>query len=68
MRSPRHLTAAFNGLCAHLSLRRARSTLQAISFGAADMDPGSLVTVDVDLVRERVGDMLVRSDLSKFII
>lgn len=41
---------------------------QAISFGAADMETGSVVTVDVDLVRERVGDMLVQSDLSKYII
>lgn len=42
--------------------------LQSISFGAADMEPGAVVTVDEALVMERVGDMLVGSDMSKYII
>lgn len=45
-----------------------RVLAQSISFDAADHDPGEMVTVDVKLVRERVGDMLIKSDLSKFII
>ena len=47
-------------MCAHV--------LQTISFDASEMEDGTVVVVDTDLVKERVGDMLKGSDLSKYII
>lgn len=41
---------------------------QKISFDASEMEAGSVVEVDIDLVKERVSDMLEGSDLSKYII
>lgn len=41
---------------------------QRVSFEASDMAPGTVVVVDVDLVKERVSDMLEGSDTSKYII
>ncbi|CCI50713.1 unnamed protein product [Albugo candida] len=42
--------------------------VEDISFDASDLSPGSKVTVTKDLVRERVGPMLKKADLSKFIL
>lgn len=41
---------------------------QIISFDASEMEEGTVVSVDVDLVKERVSDMLEGSDLTKYII
>ena len=41
---------------------------QTISFDASEMEEGTVVSVDVDLVKERVSDMLEGSDLTKYII
>lgn len=41
---------------------------QKISFEASEMAEGTVIEVDVDLVKERVSDMLEGSDLSKYII
>lgn len=41
---------------------------QKISFDASEMEEGTSVSVDLDLVKERVSDMLEGSDLTKYII
>lgn len=41
---------------------------QTISFDASEMAEGTVVPVGIDLVKERVSDMLQDSDLSKYII
>ena len=39
-----------------------------ISFDAADMEDGSVIKVDVPKVQERLGEMVEKVDLSKFIL
>ena len=42
--------------------------LDDVSFDACDYPPGDLVTIDVDYVKSKVDDMLVASDMSKYIL
>ena len=42
--------------------------MDKISFDAPDMEPGAVVTIDKALVRERIGSLLEKADLSKFIL
>lgn len=42
--------------------------MEDISFDAAEMKEGTVVRVDKDLVRERLSDVLVASDLSRYIL
>ena len=39
-----------------------------ISYDAPEMEKGTQVTVDAKLVREKVGDLLKKTDLSRFIL
>jgi ATP-dependent HslUV protease ATP-binding subunit HslU len=39
-----------------------------ISFDAADAAPGTVITVTADLVKTRVSDMIIDSDLSRYIL
>ena len=42
--------------------------IDEISFDACDYPPGDLVTIDEEYVRSKVDDMLVASDVSKYIL
>jgi len=42
--------------------------METISFEAADLEPGTEIKVDATDVQAKVGDMLKRADLSKFIL
>ena len=42
--------------------------MEDISFEAAEMKPGTVFEVDSDLVRERVGALVKKADLSKFVL
>jgi len=42
--------------------------MEDYSFDAADMEPGSKITVTIEDVEERLGDLLERQDLQKFIL
>ncbi|MDB5396326.1 MAG: heat shock protein HslVU, ATPase subunit HslU [Rhodospirillales bacterium] len=65
------LSAEINATVENIGARRLHTVLERlledISFEASDK-PGSAVTVDVDLVRERVGVLSKNADLSKFIL
>ena len=65
------LSAEINATVENIGARRLHTVLERlleeISFDASDK-PGSAVTVDVDLVKERVGVLSKNADLSKFIL
>lgn len=42
--------------------------MEEISFNASTQEPGAKVTITQELVKDRVGDLLVRSDMSKYIL
>ena len=42
--------------------------IEEISFDAADMCEGTTITIDEEMVTERLGDMVKSVDLSKFIL
>ena len=42
--------------------------MEEYSFDAADMDEGSTITVSVDDVENKVGDLMKQQDLQKFIL
>lgn len=66
------MAADMNRTVENIGARRLQTVMERlvedISFDAADMEPGSEVTVDADLVQERLGGMLKKADLSKFIL
>jgi len=65
------LSAEINATVENIGARRLHTVLERlleeISFDASDR-PGSSVTVDVDMVKERVGVLSKNADLSKFIL
>jgi ATP-dependent HslUV protease ATP-binding subunit HslU len=65
------LSADINATVENIGARRLHTVLERlleeISFDASDK-PGSKVTIDVELVRERVGVLAKNADLSKFIL
>jgi ATP-dependent protease HslVU (ClpYQ) ATPase subunit len=42
--------------------------MEELSFKAAEMEKGSVLSVDKNLVTERLSDVVVKSDLSKYIL
>ncbi len=42
--------------------------MEDISYTAPDMDEGTVINVDEALVQAKIGPMLKKSDLSKFIL
>merc|ERR1711871_1125024 len=56
----------------NIGARRMHTVLERIveelSFDASDKEPGTTITVDKAYVEERVNDMLVQSDMSKYIL
>jgi ATP-dependent HslUV protease ATP-binding subunit HslU len=65
------LSADINATVENIGARRLHTVLERlleeISFEASDQS-GKTITVDVDLVRERVGSLAKNADLSKFIL
>jgi ATP-dependent HslUV protease ATP-binding subunit HslU len=65
------LSAEINATVENIGARRLHTVLERlleeVSFDASDK-PGSSVTVDVDMVKERVGVLSKNADLSKFIL
>jgi ATP-dependent HslUV protease ATP-binding subunit HslU len=65
------LSAEINATVENIGARRLHTVLERlleeVSFDASDR-PGSTVTVDVDMVKERVGVLSKNADLSKFIL
>ena len=65
------LAAEINGTVENIGARRLHTVLEKlleeISFSAADRS-GETVTIDIDMVNNRVGDLLKVGDLTKFIL
>jgi len=65
------LAAEINGTVENIGARRLHTVmeklLEEISFSAADRS-GETVTIDADMVNNRVGDLLKGGDLTKFIL
>lgn len=65
------VAALVNRTVENIGARRLHTVLERIveeiSFGASDR-PGEVITVDKALVQARVNDMLVQSDVSKYIL
>eukprot|EP00611_Tribonema_gayanum_P024061 TRINITY_DN5212_c0_g2_i1.p1 TRINITY_DN5212_c0_g2~~TRINITY_DN5212_c0_g2_i1.p1 ORF type:complete len:521 (+),score=171.69 TRINITY_DN5212_c0_g2_i1:132-1694(+) len=66
------VAAQVNRTVENIGARRLHTVLERvveeISFDAADSPPGTTITVTPELVRRRVSDMLIESDLSKYIL
>ena len=66
------LAAEVNSTVENIGARRLHSiierTMEDISFEAPDMAPGSVVTIDAEMVRQKVATLLQTADLRKFIL
>lgn len=66
------LAAMLNRTVENIGARRLHTVIERImeilSFEAAEMEDGSIITVDKELVQERLSDVLVESDLSRYIL
>lgn len=66
------IAAEINRSVENIGARRLHTVIERIveeiSFGAADMEPGKEVRVTKALVKERLSEMLVTSDVSKYIL
>lgn len=66
------VAALLNRTVENIGARRLHTVIERImeelSFKAAELEHGSVLTVDKDLVTERLSDVIVKSDLSKFIL
>jgi ATP-dependent HslUV protease ATP-binding subunit HslU len=64
--------ATLNKTVENIGARRLHTVMERImeelSFQAAEMEKGSVLTVDKALVEERLQDVMVKSDLSKYIL
>jgi ATP-dependent HslUV protease ATP-binding subunit HslU len=67
-----NLASEINRTVENIGARRLHTVIERImediSFDAAEMEAGSVVEVGEDLVREKLGDMVKKTDLSKFIL
>jgi ATP-dependent HslUV protease ATP-binding subunit HslU len=66
------VAALVNKTVENIGARRLHTIIERImeelSFKAAELEQGSVLTVDKDLVQERLSDVIVKSDLSKYIL
>lgn len=66
------MAAQLNKTVENIGARRLHTVIERlmedISFDAAEMKEGTVVRVDKDLVHERLSDVLVASDLSRYIL
>mmetsp|Transcript_18898 Transcript_18898/g.24407 ORF Transcript_18898/g.24407 Transcript_18898/m.24407 type:complete len:546 (+) Transcript_18898:141-1778(+) len=66
------VAAEVNRIVENIGARRLQTILERvvedISFSASDYEPGTTITVTKDMVREHVTDLMVKSDVSKYIL
>ena len=66
------IAALLNKTVENIGARRLHTVIERImehlSFEAAEMEKGSSIKVDKALVEERLSDVLVKSDLSRYIL
>lgn len=66
------VAALLNRTVENIGARRLHTVIERImeelSFKAAELEQGSVLKVDKDLVTERLSDVIVKSDLSKYIL
>jgi ATP-dependent HslUV protease ATP-binding subunit HslU len=66
------MAALLNKTVENIGARRLHTVIERImeelSFKAAEMEKGSVLTVDKKLVEERLADVTTKSDLSKYIL
>ena len=66
------MAALLNRTVENIGARRLHTVIERImeilSFEAAEMEDGATITVDKALVEERLSDVLVSSDLSRYIL
>lgn len=66
------MAALLNKTVENIGARRLHTVMERImeelSFQSADMEEGSSLKVDKKLVEERLSDVLVKSDLSRYIL
>ena len=66
------MAALLNKTVENIGARRLHTVIERImehlSFEAAEMEEGSVLKVDKALVEERLSDVLVKSDLSRYIL
>jgi ATP-dependent HslUV protease ATP-binding subunit HslU len=64
--------AEINRLVENIGARRLHAVLERITedvqFDAPDMEPGATVTIDAEMVKELMSEMLTKTDLSKHIL
>lgn len=67
-----NLAAEMNRVVENIGARRLHTVMEKImediSFGAADREPGDDITITKELVQEKLGAMVKKTDLSKFIL
>jgi len=66
------MAALLNRTVENIGARRLHTVIERImeilSFEAAEMEDGSVITIDKALIEERLSDVLVESDLSRYIL
>ena len=66
------MAALLNKTVENIGARRLHTVIERImehlSFEAAEMEEGSVMKVDKALVEDRLSDVLVKSDLSRYIL
>ena len=66
------MAALVNKTVENIGARRLHTVLERIveeiSFAATDYEEGAVIVVDKELVQQRVNDLLVESDVSKYIL
>lgn len=66
------MAALLNKTVENIGARRLHTVIERImehlSFEAAELEEGSVLKVDKKLVEERLSDVLVKSDLSRYIL
>jgi ATP-dependent HslUV protease ATP-binding subunit HslU len=72
IREMARMAALLNKTVENIGARRLQTVMERImeefSFKAAEMEKGTVLTVGKDLVNERLSDVMVKSDLSKYIL
>jgi ATP-dependent HslUV protease ATP-binding subunit HslU len=72
IREMARMAALLNKTVENIGARRLQTVMERImeelSFKAAEMPKGSVLHVDKALVNERLSDVMVKSDISKYIL
>jgi len=72
IRAIAHVAAEVNRTVENIGARRLQTivekVMEEISFGAPDMEKGTKITITASTVKERVTDLMIKSDVSKYIL